>query len=161
MVRQSSPPNTFALALALGLLAGARSATAPATLSAVLARGDAPFRHDPLVALAIRARPLLLALALAELGADKLPMTPNRTSPPPLIGRVVLGAASGALAARAYGSSALLAAMLAGAAAFASTFASFYLRRLASERAGLSSTVAGLLEDAAVVSVAAAVARRA
>lgn len=160
MIAQESTTDTLALAVALGLLAGMRSATAPATLSAALAHGDAPHRDDPLVALAIRLRPLLMVFAAAELAADKLPSVPNRTSPPALVGRVTLGAASGALAARAYGGSVVVAALLAGAAAFAATFASFQMRRLTSERGGLSSTAAGLLEDAAVLAAASALARR-
>jgi len=39
---------------------------------------------------------LFTLLAIGELVADKLPKTPSRTAPPGLIGRIVLGAVSGA-----------------------------------------------------------------
>lgn len=139
-----------ALPLVLGLLAGVRSATAPAALSILLRHGDAPHADDQLVALTARLRPLLLALAGAELVGDKLPGMPDRISPPALLGRIGLGALAGGLAARAYGRSTVLGALVAGAAALASTFASFQLRALISERLGLPSPAAGLVEDAAL-----------
>jgi uncharacterized membrane protein len=149
----------LALPLALGLIAGVRSASAPATLSAVLASGSAPHADDPLVALALRLRPLLLTMAGGELAGDKLPAMPNRTSPPALLGRIGLGALSGGLAARAFGQPMILAAGVAGAAALASTFASFHLRTLLSESLGLPSAAAGLVEDAVLLAAAALVVR--
>jgi uncharacterized membrane protein len=159
MIAQNELIDTRGLPLALGLIAGVRSATAPATLSAALA-GGAVLTDDPLVALTIRLRPLLTAAALAEMGADKLPGMPDRTSPVALAGRVLLGAASGALAARAFGRPQLPAALLAGGAAAAATFASYHLRRLGSERIGLPGPAVGLIEDAALATAATALVRR-
>lgn len=147
--------------LALGLIAGVRSATAPATLSLALAQNAPSDADNQIVALAIRLRPLLLALAGAELISDKLPGMPDRTSPPVLLGRIALGALAGGLAARASGRSALLAGLLAGSAALAASFASFHLRRLASERLGLPSPAVGLLEDVALLTAVALLVRQA
>lgn len=144
----------YALVAALGVIAGLRSASAPATASALLARGAWPRADDPAVALAVRLGPALRAAALAELAADKLPMMPDRTAPPVLAGRVLLGSLSGGLLARAAGRSPLLAAALAGLLAVAGSFAGLRLRRLLSDGLGLPNLPAGLAEDALVLAAA-------
>jgi uncharacterized membrane protein len=157
-MRHNGAAHFYRLAAALGAIAGARSATAPAAMSVALARDGAG--GDPLVALAVRLRPLTYAAALLEMVADKLPFTPDRTSPPALLGRIALGAASGILAARAYGRSPLLAGLLAAGAAFGATFAWYHLRRTLMDDLGMDGVTSGLVEDAAVAAAAAALVRQ-
>jgi uncharacterized membrane protein len=158
-MRHDGAAHFYGLAAALGAIAGSRSATAPAAMSAALARGGA--EGDPLVALAVRLRPLLYAAALLEMVADKLPFMPARTSPPALLGRIALGTASGVLAARAYGRSPLLAGLLAAGAALGATFAWYHLRRMLMEDLGMDGVTSGLVEDVAVAAAATTLARQA
>jgi hypothetical protein len=70
-------------------------------------------------------------------------------------------AVSAALAARAYGRSPLLPGLLAAGAALGATFAWFHLRRLLMDELGMDGLSSGLVEDAAVATVAAALVRQA
>ena len=86
---------TLLFAFLIGLFAGFRSATPPAAVvwavhlgwlklgSRMPQIGSLPFVI------------LLSVLALAELIFDKLPFTPNRTTPPALIARIATGALTG------------------------------------------------------------------
>src|ERR671914_72126 len=97
------------LALTIGFVAGLRSMTAPAAVSWAACYGWVNLEGTPLefmgsaVAVAI-----FTVAALAEYVADKLPRTPNRTNPGPLIGRMLLGGLSGAALCIAWGNSLLL-----------------------------------------------------
>jgi uncharacterized membrane protein len=115
---------------------------------------------DPVVAFAVSAAPLLRALALGEMAVDKLPGIPNRTAPPALAGRILLGALSGFLLARASGRSVLPAVLLAGLAALASAFLGLRLRLLLGKLMPLPG-MAALIEDAVVFSAARAFVDRA
>jgi uncharacterized membrane protein len=124
-------------------------------VSTALTRGDWARGDDALVALAARFAPAIRALALGEMAADKLPGIPSRTAPPILAGRLLMGAGSGLLLARAAGRNPLMAALLAGLMAIVSSFIGLRLRTLLSERLRLP-VVAGLVEDAVVVGAASA-----
>jgi uncharacterized membrane protein len=67
--------------------------------------------------------------ALAELVADKLPKTPNRTSAGPLVGRIVLGGLSGAALSVASGNPLLAGAALGGLGAVLGAYAGYHARR--------------------------------
>lgn len=125
-----------------GLIAGLRSLSAPAAVSAALAEE---------YALAAQVAPALRVLAAGELVADKLPFMPARTAPVALAGRVLLGALAGAALAAAYRRSLLLGALIAGAAAIPSSYAGLALRSAAVERLGLPDPLVALVEDAVVV----------
>lgn len=115
---------------------------------------------SPLAAVAITragasdtTRTRLIAGAVAEAVADKLPFAPSRAAPPGLAARLfvagwggnVLGGRDGAIA---------------GVAASAGATAAFRgLRHLATERAGLSNVTAGILEDVLCLAVVAAAVR--
>ncbi|HMQ32595.1 MAG TPA: hypothetical protein PKD53_17820 [Chloroflexaceae bacterium] len=135
--------------VAAGLLAGLRSFSAPAAVSSALA-GQAE--------LAAQVAPALRLLAAGEMVADKLPFMPDRTSPPILASRVLLGAGAGVVVALAYGRSWVAAAAIAGAAAAAGSYAGLALRRALGERLGLPDQLVALAEDAAVIGVGRALA---
>jgi uncharacterized membrane protein len=132
----------FPAVLGAGLIAGLRSFSAPAAVSAALAA-----RY----ALAARLTPALQALAAGEMLADKLPVMPARTTPPALAGRALTGAVSGAALANAAGRNRISGALLAGAAAIASSYAALALRSALGQRLAVPDPLIALVEDAIVI----------
>jgi len=143
----------------IGLLSGQRALAPLAVVADAARRGALP---DDNGAPRRLGRPLvaggLAAVALAELGGDKMKTAPNRTVASGLIARTLTAAVAGAALAprrrRAAG------ALVAGTAAVASSFLGLRLRLRAMERWGQTAT--GLVEDALIVggSAAAVNARR-
>lgn len=103
---------------------------------------------------AIRSRRRAKYLAAAEFVADKLPSAPDRVSPALLFGRVAAGALVGAIVGGRTGANRAEAALIGGAVAFASTHATFRMRRALSRR--LPPLAAAFVEDAIVVGAASA-----
>ncbi len=93
-------------------------------------------------------------LALGELIGDKLPKTPNRTAPGPLIARLLFGGLVGAIVAVALDGSGLEAVILAVAGVLIGAFASFILRRDIVARSGFKDWPVALLEDLSAVGLA-------
>jgi uncharacterized membrane protein len=130
--------NRFVSAALLGISVGLRSQTAPAALSIAERRG---------------ARSLLaVTFALGEFVADVRPSAPDRTTPLPLIARVVIGARAG----RAVGEpgSLLQYALIGATAAFVGAHVGLAARRAASERLG--PLPAAIIEDAVAIALAVA-----
>ena len=95
----------YLLALAIGVVAGLRTATAPAAVSWAASLGLLDLRGTLLGAFGHPWAPwFLTALALAEFVGDQLPKTPSRTTPPQFGARIVSGAVSGAAIGVAGGS---------------------------------------------------------
>ncbi len=143
--------DTAATAAGLGLLAGMRGLAAPATVSARLAR-DGITNRAPVVLRAFgspRTARTLKTLAAGELLADKLPFVPDRTSAPSLLFRILSGVVCGAALAAWRRESALLGALLGGAAAAGASYG-FLAARKATHRAGVPYALSGLAEDALV-----------
>jgi len=132
----------------LGLASGGRST---AGLAALAARAH-PAGTGP----GWGRRAALLAAA-GELLVDKLPQTPSRLARPALAGRVLAGAASGAILARGPARSVpatVLAAALAGSAAWAGAQAGARWRSVSARRFG-ADWPGAVIEDAAVLALAA------
>lgn len=121
----------------LGAAAGGRSMTPIAALTA----GSRGF-----------VRLAATAAALGELVVDKLPGTPSRVEPAPLGGRLVLGALAGGLYARRRGRNVVLPALVAGATAFAASYAGAGWRAYAARHQ--LAVPAALAEDAATLALA-------
>jgi uncharacterized membrane protein len=137
-------------AFVLGVVAGLRSMTAPAATAWGAGLGYLALDGTWAAAAARPAvRYVLLALAVGELVADKLPVTPDRTAVGPFAWRV----ASGALCGAAFGAAAGRAvpgALLGAAGAVAGTLGGFAARaRLA--RALGRDLPAALVEDAVAI----------
>jgi uncharacterized membrane protein len=112
----------------IGFLGGLRSLT-PAVATAWAVNLGWMKLERPFSLIGSTASALILSLlALAELVADKLPKTPNRTSPPGLIARIVMGAVSGACVALSAGGGSILGAVLGIVGAVAGTFAGYKAR---------------------------------
>lgn len=132
----------------IGALAGMRSLTPVAAISAAQSRGHLA---DDNGAPALLANPVvsagLIALAGGELIGDKLPSAPDRTIAPGMAARIVTGAV--ACAALAPRSERHLAALLGAVGAVSVAYLSFEARKAAMRRFGQVPT--GLVEDAIAV----------
>lgn len=152
--KKAKRQNATIQALGLGAIAGMRAVAAPALLSHYLNNDPAgalyntPLRYlqRPLVATSLK------FLAGAELIGDKLPLTPNRISPPQLAFRVLSGAVVGATVAGANEKPKVTGAMLGVLGALAASFGFFYLRKKVGQESGLPNMALGLIEDALMAS---------
>ncbi len=133
----------------------------PTLRDAILLGAAAGLRTSmPFGALALRSRlgagPVRVAAFAAvagELTIDKLPMTPSRTSPPGLAGRLASGAACGGLTAGVAG------AVVGSAAAAAAAFAGERTRAAIGQWTGLPDPLVAVAEDALAIGVALAATR--
>jgi len=94
---------------------------------------------------------VLTVLALGELVADKLPFTPNRTAPGPLMARILTGALSGTVLGVAGGASVGAGVALGAAGAVAGAFGGYQVRHRLVKDAGVPDFVVALLEDLVAV----------
>jgi uncharacterized membrane protein len=92
--------------------------------------------------------------ALAEYVADKLPRTPNRTNAGPLIGRIVLGALSGAAVGAAARGTIFAAAVLGALGAVLGAYAGYHARRQLVGRLQGKDLVVALGEDLVAIVLA-------
>ena len=142
-------PDVVTRALGLGAAAGLRSISAPAALSRALSDG----RIGGLASAGI-SRALLL-LEIGEMLADKLPITPSRTSPPPLLGRMASGGLVGAALFASESRRAAVGGALGAVAALAAAYAGERLRARAAQMFGLPDPAVALIEDGIVLIVGA------
>lgn len=138
-------------AVLLGGLAGMRSMAAPAALGRLSQAGKLEHTKG---ALALVSRPGFAKsanlLAVAELVADKLPFTPNRTAAGPLLGRALMGGFAGASIFAAQRRPAVPGALIGAAAAVGAACAAFAIRKRIVRRSGWHDGVVALAEDAVV-----------
>ena len=136
------------LAVGIGFVTGLRSLTGPALVCWSAHLGWIDIEDARLAFMGSSpATYAFSALALGELIADKFPFIPNRTSPGPLFGRVVLGALSGATLCSAGGASVAAGAALGGAGGLAGAFAGYRARAAFVKKAGMPDWVVAVLED--------------
>ncbi len=100
---------------------------------------------------------VLKLLALGEVIGDKLPKAPNRTAPLPLAGRAMAGGLCGAAVFLAEGKPAGMGAAIGAAAAVASAFLTFTLRRDLVKAAGVPDAPVAFAEDALMLGLGSAV----
>ena len=158
-----SAASLFCQAAGLGLIAGMRTFMAPAVASHIYSRHPTKhLRHTPLKFMqTIIASKVFKVLAGAELIGDKMPNAPNRTDAPGLTGRTLSGILVGATVYKASGKQALIGGLIGGAAAVASTFGCFFLRRAISRRKYLPDAVVGGMEDVLTIAIGAGIAKSA
>jgi uncharacterized membrane protein len=120
--------NMLLLSLLIGFLVGLRSLTPPAVTAWAAYLGwlnlERPFSWIGSMGSVI----ILSLLALAELIADKLPKTPNRTAAVGLSARILTGAFTGACIAVSGANRAVFGALLGIIGALAGTFIGFKAR---------------------------------
>ena len=93
-------------------------------------------------------------LAAGELIGDKLPHTPSRTAPFPLIARIAFGGLVGAIAATALHGSLIEGVVLGAISAVAGAFLGFHLRHFLVKERGLSDLFVALTEDVLTIGLA-------
>jgi uncharacterized membrane protein len=90
-------------------------------------------------------------LAVGELIGDKLPKTPNRTAPGPLMARIAFGGLVGALAATGLAGSVIEGTILGAISALAGTSLGFHLRHWMVHTRGFKDIQVALVEDAIAI----------
>lgn len=135
-------------AFGIGIVAGLRAFTAPAVICWATHFG---WLHLSESRLSFLGKPVAVGivslLALGELIADKLPMTPNRTTPGPLVGRVAAAGFSAAAIAIAARQSVVIASVVGVTGALVGAFGGYYARRSLVKRCGLPDFAVALTED--------------
>jgi uncharacterized membrane protein len=114
----------------LGLVTGMRSMTAMAVLCWFAYKGDLSL-DDTWASWAAKLATAIIftVLALGELVADKLPQTPNRIAPGPLLVRVVMGGLIGSIVAAGLNGSEFEGIILGVGGALIGAFGGFLVRR--------------------------------
>jgi uncharacterized membrane protein len=136
----------------LGVVTGMRTMTAMAVLCWFAYRGDLPLEDT----WAFWAGKLVTAiifsvLALGEYVVDKLPKTPNRTAPPLLLARVLMGGLVGAIVAAGLNGSEFEGVILGVGGALIGTFGGYLIRREIVLRLGSKDWPVALIEDASAI----------
>ena len=150
-----SANSIFVIAICIGIVAGLRAVTAPAAISWAAYLGWLNLHGSPLSFMGSIIAVVLFSLgAIGEFINDKLPKTPNRTAPPQLIARIVMGALSGACVCASAGQSLIVGALLGAIGALIGTFGGFQVRaQLTSSLKTLGIFVA-ILEDLVAIAFA-------
>lgn len=142
----------FAIAFAIGVVAGLRSLTAPAVVSWAAHLGWINVRDTWATFLGSTAAVYIFtALALAELVSDKLPKTPSRKTPGPFAARIVVGAVCGAALCLAGRQSSVIGALLGGLGGVAGTLGGYEARTRSVAALKAPDFVIALIEDAIAV----------
>ncbi len=152
------PPSAVVAHVAvplLGVSTGLRSFTSIAVTAWFARLGKLPvtgtwaswIRHPAAVG-------LFTVAALGEYIGDKLPSTPDRTAPGPLIGRIVFGGLVGAIVASAFRRPSLRGFAMGAVGALAGSYGGFYLRKGLTKGAGLPDMPVALSGDLGAVVMA-------
>jgi uncharacterized membrane protein len=136
----------------LGMVTGMRSMTAMAVLCWFAYRGDLSLDGTwASWAGKLTTAVIFTVLALGELVADKLPKTPSRTAPGPLLVRVVMGGLIGAIVAAGLNGSGIEGVILGVVGALIGSFGGFVVRREIVLRQGCRDWPVALAEDATAI----------
>ena len=132
----------------LGLATGLRSMTPMAVLCWFAYLGYLPLEGTWASWTArVASVAIFTALAVGELIVDKLPRTPNRIAPGPLLARLVFGGLAGSIAATAMDGPGLEGVLLGLIGAALGAFAGFMIRRDVVESVGCPDWPVALAED--------------
>jgi uncharacterized membrane protein len=138
---------TLLLAFVIGFFAGLRSLTAPAMTAWAVRLGWLRLERPLSLIGSVPAVLVFTVLAIAELVADKLPRTPNRTSPPGLIARIVMGGLTGACVATSGAHNAILGAVVSAVGGIVGCFGGYQARIRLVRTTGTPDIYVALLED--------------
>jgi uncharacterized membrane protein len=146
---------TLVFSFLIGFFAGLRSLTAPATTAWAVYLGWLRLEGPLSLIGSLPSVGIFTLLAIVELVADKLPKTPNRTSPPGLIARIVMGGLTGACVASGGGQGIFLGALLGAIGGIAGCFLGYRARAGIVQALGTRDIYVALLED--IVAIAGSV----
>jgi uncharacterized membrane protein len=147
-----SPYCVFGIAIGIGVIAGLRSFTAPAAVCWAAHLGWINLQDSRIAFMATTAAVAIATLlAIGELVMDKLPSTPNRTTPGPLAGRLVMGALCGAAIGVTTGQSIALTVVLGVIGALIGTFGGYQVRHRLVAGLKVKDLVVALVEDVVAI----------
>ncbi|GCE03908.1 hypothetical protein [Dictyobacter aurantiacus] len=126
----------------LGIAAGLRSMTPIAVLTATSGESSSTFKT------------VTTFLAVGEAIGDKLPVIPSRISKGPFLGRIVIGALSGAVLNKRIGQPPLMGAMRGALGAALGTVAGYTIRTFAPNTTGIPDIIWALAEDGVALTLA-------
>jgi len=154
--------GAFGRALGIGVVAGLRTATAPAALSRAYRRGELPLATSGVLGLLTRPRiaRVLPINAIGEILVDKLPWVPSRVQPAALVPRLLSGVATGSALYRGGDRPAWRGALLGALGAWLGSFAGNRGRGYAAKATGQPDFIFALAEDAIAIGGAWLVLRR-
>lgn len=142
----------LALAFGIGVVAGLRALTAPATVSWAAHLGWIQLAGSHLSWMSSIITAVIFALlAIAEIVNDKLPKTPPRTAPPSIVIRCVMGGFAAATLSAGIGGTIWVGALLGIVGALVGTFGGYYVRTGLVKALHSPDFVIALLEDAVAV----------
>jgi uncharacterized membrane protein len=134
-------------AFLIGFFGGLRALTGPATTAWAVYLGWLRLERPLSLIGSLPSVVIFTVLAVLELVADKLPQTPNRTAPPGLVARIVMGGLTGACVATGGGEGALLGAALGAAGGVVGCFGGYQARVRLVKALGKRDLYVALLED--------------
>jgi uncharacterized membrane protein len=138
---------TLLFAFLIGFFAGLRSLTAPAATAWAAHIGWLKLERPLALIGSLPSVIIFTVLAVVELVGDKLPKTPNRTSPMGMSARIVTGALTGACVAAAGAQAFVLGSMLGAAGSVTGAFAGYQARKRFVKALGTRDIYVALLED--------------
>jgi uncharacterized membrane protein len=142
---------TLLFAFLIGFFAGLRSLTAPATTAWAAHLGWLKLARPLSFIGSIPSVVIFTVLAAMELVFDKLPNTPNRTSPPGLIARILTGGLTGACISMSGGQGMYVGAGLGAVGGIVGAFAGYRARLRIVMTLGMSDMYVALVEDLVAV----------
>jgi uncharacterized membrane protein len=142
---------TLLFAFLIGFFGGLRSLTAPAATAWAARLGWLKLKGPLALMGSVATAGIFTVLALGELAADKSSKIPDRTSGPPLVARIVLGALTGACVAAGGGEGALAGAALGALGGIVGCFGGFQARKRLVRTLKVPDLYIALLEDVVAV----------
>jgi uncharacterized membrane protein len=153
--KESFMNHIFAFALAIGIVAGLRSLTAPAIVSWAAHLGWLNLHDSPFAFMSSTIAVVIFSLpAIGELIADMLPNTPNRTMLVPLLARILMGGLSGASLCASTGQSLLIGAVLGAIGGVIGAFGGYEIRRRLVRSLKIKDAFIGICEDLIAIALA-------
>jgi uncharacterized membrane protein len=145
----------FALAVGIGIVAGLRSLTPAAVVSWAAYLGWLNLRDSPLAFMGSTLTAVIFSLlAIVELVADKLPMTPKRTAPAPFIARILMGALCGASLCASVSQSLPIGAVFGAIGGMIGTFAGYEIRKRLVSNLSIKDIFVAIPEDLVAIGLA-------
>jgi uncharacterized membrane protein len=136
-------------------VAGLRSLTAPAVVAWGAHLNWLNLHGSPLAFMGSTAAVAIFSLlAIGELVADKLPMTPKRTAPAPLMARIITGGLCGACLFAAAGRWSVAGALLGSTGGLVGAFLGYDVRRRLVNNLHIKDFVVAICEDVVAVGLA-------
>lgn len=142
-------------AFGIGVVAGLRTLTAPAAVAWTAYSGWLHLQDSPLAFMAsIWSVIIFSALAIFEFVVDVLPKTPNRTTPGPLVARMVTGGLCGACLCASANQSLAVGAGLGAFGAVTGAFAGYEVRKRLVTGLNIKDLFVALPEDLIAIGLA-------